>query len=65
MYEEIHQMRQALFELEVRAQRLSAAVSDQRIPAELATHVDGLRTAVLNSMRWAHLLEISYKAAKL
>jgi hypothetical protein len=62
---EIHELRMMLFELEVRAQRLSAAVSSQELPADLATHVDGLRCSVLSSIRWAHLLELAYTIKQL
>jgi hypothetical protein len=62
---EIHELRMMLFELEVRVQRLSAAVSNQEIPAELASHVDGLRLSVLNCLRWGHVLEIAYTMRQL
>lgn len=61
MQEEIHLVREHLFETEKLCQRLSSAVSDQTIPADLAPLVDGLRMNVLAAMRVAHALELAVK----
>jgi len=61
MQEEIHLVREHLFESEKLCQRLSSAVSDRKIPADLAPLVEALRSSVLTAMRVAHAAELAAK----
>jgi hypothetical protein len=61
MQEEIHLVREHLFESEHLCERLSSQVSDRRISADLAPLVDALRQSVLCAMRVAHALELAAK----
>ncbi len=65
MQEEIHKVREHLLECEKLCQRLSSAVSDQKIPADLAPLVDALRSSVLTAMRVAHATELAVKLVEL
>jgi hypothetical protein len=59
MMEEIHKIRESLFECDKLCQRLSSALSDQKIPADLAPLIDGLRMSVLAGIRVAHATELA------
>jgi len=59
MQEEIHLIREHLFECDKLCQRLSSALSDQKIPADLAPLIDGLRHSVLTGIRVAHATELA------
>jgi hypothetical protein len=59
MQEEIHLIREHLFECDKLCQRLSSALSDQKIPADLAPLIDGLRMSVLAGIRVAHATELA------
>lgn len=61
MQEELHLIREHLFECDVLCQRLSSALSEQRIPADLAPLIDGLRMSVLAGIRVAHATELAAK----
>ena len=61
MQEEIHLIREHLFECDKLCSRLSTALSDQRIPADLAPLIDGLRMSVLAGIRVAHATELAAK----
>lgn len=65
MLEELHLVREHLFECEKLCQRLSTAVSDQKIPADMAPLVDAMRHAVLSAMRVAHAAELAGKVVGL
>lgn len=59
MQDEVHKLRELLFDANKLTERLSAAVSDKRISGELAPLVDATRHAVLTAMRCAHALELA------
>ena len=61
MQEEIHKIREYLMECERLTQRLSSAVSAQKIPADMAPLVDALRMSVLTGMRVALATELAAK----
>jgi hypothetical protein len=61
MEEEIHKIREYLFECDKLCQRLSSDLSAQKINAEAAPLIDALRHAVLTSMRVAHAAELDAK----
>ena len=61
MQEEIHLIREHLFECDVLCQRLSSALSERRIPADMAPLLDGLRMSVLAGIRVAHAAELAAK----
>jgi hypothetical protein len=61
MQEEIHLIREHLFECDKLCQRLSSALSDQKIPADMAPLIDGLRMSVLAGIRVAHATELAAK----
>jgi hypothetical protein len=61
MMEEIHLVREHLFECDKLCSRLSSALSEQRIPADLAPLIDGLRMSVLAGIRVAHATELAAK----
>lgn len=61
MQDEVHKLREHLFECDKLAQRLSEGVSDGRIPPEFAAMVDAQRHSVLSAMRVAHALELATK----
>jgi hypothetical protein len=61
MQEELHLIREHLFECDVLCQRLSSALSEQRIPADMAPLIDGLRMSVLAGIRVAHATELAAK----
>jgi hypothetical protein len=61
MLDEIHTIREHLFECDKLCQRLSSALSDQKIPADLAPLIDGLRMSVLAGVRVAHAAELAAK----
>ena len=62
MEERIHKLRELLMESEKIAGFLSSDVSGQRLPADFATGVDGCRLSILSAQRWAHLLELQWRA---
>jgi hypothetical protein len=59
MQEEIHKIRESLFECEKLCQRLSSALSNQEIPAEMAPLIDAMRHSVLTGIRVAHATELA------
>lgn len=59
MQEEIHLVREHLFECDKLCQRLSSELSNQKIPADLAPLIDALRHSVLTAMRVAHACEMA------
>lgn len=59
MLEEIHLVREHLFECDKLCQRLSSQLSDQKIPADMAPLIDGLRHSVLTGIRVAHATELA------
>jgi hypothetical protein len=61
MLEELHLVREHLFECDVLCQRLSSALSERRIPADMAPLLDGLRMSVLAGIRVAHAAELAAK----
>lgn len=63
MLEEVHIVREHLFECDKLCQRLSSQLSDQKIPADLAPIVEALRSGVLAAMRVAHVAELAAKLA--
>ncbi len=65
MQEEVHLIREHLFECEKLSQRVSSLLSDQKIPADLAPLVDALRHSVLTAMRVAHAAELAAKLVEL
>lgn len=65
MHEEVHQIREHLFECEKLSQRLSSLVSDRRIPADVAPLVDALRHSILTAMRVAHATALGAKLVEL
>lgn len=63
MLEEIHLVREHLFESDKLCQRLSEQLSNQQIPADLAPIVEALRSSVLSAVRIAHVSELAAKLA--
>lgn len=61
MLEEIHLVREHLFESDKLCTRLSEQLSNQKIPADLAPLIDGLRMSVLAGIRIAHATELAAK----
>jgi hypothetical protein len=61
MQEEIHLVREHLFECDKLCTRLSEQLSDRKIPADLAPLIDGLRMSVLTGIRVAHATELAAK----
>lgn len=62
--EESRLLREHLLECEKLNQRLSSAVSDRKIPADLAVLVDALRCSVLAAMRIAAMLDRELEAVE-
>lgn len=63
MQEEIHLVREHLFEASKLCERMSEQLSAQRIPADLAPIVEALRASVLSAVRVAHVSELAAKLA--
>lgn len=63
MEQEIHLVREHLFEASKLCERLSSQLSDQKIPADLAPIVEALRASVLSAVRVAHVSELAAKLA--
>lgn len=63
MLEEIHLVREHLFESDKLCQRLSEQLSNQQIPADLSPIVEALRMSVLSAVRTAHVAELAAKLA--
>lgn len=64
MLEEIHLVREHLFESSKLCERLSSQLSNQQIPADLAPIVEALRSSVLSAVRIAHVSELAAKLAE-
>ena len=56
---DLHDLRMRLLACDQLAQRLSAAISAQRMPADLAHQVDALRHAVLCAIRVAYITQLA------
>lgn len=63
MTEEIHLVREHLFECSKLCERLSSQLSDRKIPADLAPIVEALRSGVLAAVRVAHVAELAARLA--
>lgn len=63
MQQEIHLVREHLFEASKLCERMSEQLSNQQIPADLAPIVEALRMSVLSAVRVAHVSELAAKLA--
>jgi len=61
LQQRIHAIREHLMECEKQTSFLSSAVSNQELPADLATLVDATRHSVLTAMRVTLALELASK----
>lgn len=61
---DVHALRLQVFECTKLCERLTVAISAQRMPADLASLVEATRSSVLTAMRVAHLLELGATVAR-